>query len=57
MNRYGQMDISFHAFLTSAPDAEEWSASFPGRFISTRGAAWIEAIGQIMGGPCSLIRR
>jgi hypothetical protein len=40
------MEIQLHAFLTSALDGEEWSASHPGRFTSREkapGTTWIEA--------------
>jgi len=35
MKTFGRVEISFHAFLTSARDGDEWSASHPGHF--TRG--------------------
>jgi hypothetical protein len=32
MKAYGEVEVYFHAFLTSALDGDEWSASRPWRF-------------------------
>jgi hypothetical protein len=32
MQTYGGVEVSIHAFSTSAPDGGKWSASRPGRF-------------------------
>jgi hypothetical protein len=34
METYGVVEVQLHAFLTSALDESEWSASSPGRFTS-----------------------
>jgi hypothetical protein len=39
MKTYGGMEVYLQAFLTSALDGGEWSASSPGSF--TRGTHWI----------------
>jgi len=44
MNTYWGVEIWFHAFLTSAPDGGEWSASRTGRLTlgeRTLGTHWI----------------
>jgi hypothetical protein len=44
MKAYGGMEVYLHAFLTSALDGGEWSASRPGRFIPkvrTPGTSWV----------------
>jgi len=44
MKTYGEVEMQFHAFLTSELDGGEWSASRPGRFIrggKGPGTRWI----------------
>jgi hypothetical protein len=44
MKKYWGVEIQLHAFLTSALDGSEWSASCPGHFIPrerTPGTIWI----------------
>jgi hypothetical protein len=48
MKTYGRVEVKLHAFLTSAPDGGEWSASRPGRFIPGESASrthWIDWVG------------
>jgi len=33
MKTYWGVEVQLHAFITSAKDGDEWSASRPGRFI------------------------
>jgi hypothetical protein len=37
MNPYGGVGVQLHAFLTSAPNGDEWSASHPGHFKGRTG--------------------
>jgi hypothetical protein len=46
------MKVQLHAFLNSAPDGDEWSASRPGRFnLRERdpGTHWIAGYSEISG--------
>jgi hypothetical protein len=43
------MDVYLHAFLTSALDGGEWSASRPGRFTLRERAAGTDWIGDWVG--------
>jgi hypothetical protein len=47
LRRIGEVELQFHAFLTSALDGGEWSASRPSRFIPRErapGTHWIESV-------------
>jgi hypothetical protein len=44
--------LHLHAFLTSALDGGEWSASRPGRFIPSERAPWYQ-LDRRLGGPQS----
>jgi hypothetical protein len=49
MKEYGVVEVQFDAFLTSALDGGEWSASHPGRFTPRERAPGTHWIGGWMG--------
>jgi hypothetical protein len=46
---YAGVETELHAFLTSAPDGGEWSASRPGRFTAGEGDSGTYWIGVWVG--------
>jgi hypothetical protein len=46
---FGEMEAQLHAFLTSALDGGEWSASRPGRLIAGERAPGTHGIGGWVG--------
>jgi len=49
METYGGVEVWLHAFLTSALDGGEWSASLPGRFAPREGAPNARWVGGWVG--------
>jgi hypothetical protein len=55
MKTYGEVEVLLHAFLTSALDGGEWSASRPGRFIPI--THWIGGSVGLRKGPDAVKKR
>jgi hypothetical protein len=49
MKTYGEVEVYLHAFLSSALDGGEWSASRPGRFTPRERAPGTHCIGGWVG--------
>jgi hypothetical protein len=54
MKTYGGVEVYLHAFLTSALDGSEWSASRPGHFIHGERALGTHCIGGWVGSRVGL---
>jgi hypothetical protein len=52
MKTYWGVEVQLHAFLTSALDGGEWSASRPGRFTPQGMNPWY-LLDRMLGGPQS----